>query len=66
MILPAILVIFTPLIIGMLFGVKAIVGLIPGTIVSGVSMAISSVNSGGAWDNAKKYIESGECSLDGR
>jgi Na+/H+-translocating membrane pyrophosphatase len=57
MILPGIMVIATPLIIGYLFGPKAIAGYLAGVIVSGVQMAISSSNSGGAWDNAKKYIE---------
>lgn len=51
------MVIFTPLIIGSLFGPVAIAGYLAGVIVSGVQMAISSSNSGGAWDNAKKYIE---------
>ena len=57
MIAPGILVMFTPLILGCLFGPKAIAGYLAGVIVSGVQMAISSSNSGGAWDNAKKYIE---------
>lgn len=57
MIAPGILVIFTPLAIGFLWGPKAIAGLLPGALVSGVQMAIASSNSGGAWDNAKKYIE---------
>jgi inorganic pyrophosphatase len=50
-------VIFTPLIFGFLLGPKAIAGLLPGCLVSSVQMAISSSNSGGAWDNAKKYYE---------
>jgi len=50
-------VIFTPLTLGGLFGPKAVSGYLAGVIVSGVQMAISSSNSGGAWDNAKKYIE---------
>ena len=59
MILPGILVVFTPLLIGILFGKEAIGGYLIGVIVSGVQMAISSSNTGGAWDNAKKYIEAG-------
>ena len=59
MIIPGIMVIFTPLVIGSLFGPRAIAGYLAGVIVSGVQMAISSSNSGGAWDNAKKYIEAG-------
>jgi Na+/H+-translocating membrane pyrophosphatase len=58
MIIPGVMVIFTPLIIGGLFGPKAVSGYLAGVIVSGVQMAIASSNSGGAWDNAKKYIES--------
>ena len=45
---------------GVLFGPSAVAGLLPGMLVSGVALAISSANSGGAWDNAKKYIESGQ------
>jgi len=59
MIAPGILVIGTPLIVGFLLGVDAVCGLLAGTIVSGVQVAISSSNAGGAWDNAKKYIEAG-------
>lgn len=57
MILPGILVIFTPLFLGMFFGPKSVAAYLAGVIVSGVQVAISSSNSGGAWDNAKKYIE---------
>jgi len=59
MILPGMMVIFTPIVLGSLFGCKAVSGYLTGVIVSGVQMAISSSNSGGAWDNAKKYIEGG-------
>jgi inorganic pyrophosphatase len=59
MILPGILVIFTPIVFGFLFGIKALSGLLTGSLISGVQMAISSSNMGGAWDNAKKYIEKG-------
>ena len=59
MILPGLLVIFTPIVFGFLFGIKALSGLLAGTLVSGVQMAISSSNTGGAWDNAKKFIEKG-------
>ena len=57
MILPGLLVLLTPLTIGILFGPKALAGYLSGVIVSGVQMAVSSSNSGGAWDNAKKFIE---------
>ena len=58
MIAPGCLVIFTPLVIGFLFGPKGVAGVLAGSLISGVQMAISASNSGGAWDNAKKYIES--------
>lgn len=60
MIAPAILVIGTPLVVGYLFGTRAVAGVLAGSIISGVVMALSASNSGGAWDNAKKYIESGQ------
>jgi len=59
MIAPALLVLTTPIIVGFLFGVTALAGLLAGALVSGVQMAISSSNTGGAWDNAKKYIAAG-------
>ena len=65
MILPGILVICTPLIIGYVAGSMALAGYLSGVIVSGVQMAISSSNTGGAWDNAKKYIEKGNLAVEG-
>jgi len=65
MTLPAMLVLVTPFLVGMLLGAQAIVGLLPGALISGVAMAISSANAGGAWDNAKKYIEAGQLEIDG-
>lgn len=59
MIAPGALVILSPLVGGMLFGKNAVAGLLAGALVSGIQLAISSSNSGGAWDNAKKYIETG-------
>jgi inorganic pyrophosphatase len=59
MIAPATLVITAPIVTGILFGKFALAGLLPGALVSGVQMAISSSNTGGAWDNAKKFIEAG-------
>lgn len=59
MISPGFLVMFTPLVFGALFGVEALAGLLAGVLVSGVVLAISASNSGGGWDNAKKYIETG-------
>ena len=57
MILPGCMVIFTPIVTGFLFGEQAVAGLLAGILVSGVQMATSMANSGGAWDNAKKYVE---------
>jgi Na+/H+-translocating membrane pyrophosphatase len=59
MIVPGILVIGSPLLVGLLFGVDAVSGLLAGIIVSGIQIAFSFSNTGGAWDNAKKYIEAG-------
>lgn len=59
MVAPAALVMLSPIVVGVLFGKYALAGLLPGAVVSGVQMAISSSNTGGAWDNAKKYIERG-------
>ena len=59
MIAPGALVILSPLVAGMLFGKNCTAGVLSGALVSGVQLAISMSNSGGAWDNAKKYIEKG-------
>merc|ERR1719207_435948 len=59
MIAPGALVILSPLIFGVALGKNATAGLLCGALVSGVQLAISMSNSGGAWDNAKKYIEAG-------
>ena len=59
MLAPAALVIASPLVVGILFGIESLAGLLAGSLVCGVMMALSASNSGGGWDNAKKYIESG-------
>jgi inorganic pyrophosphatase len=59
MIAPGCLVVLTPIVVGIFFGYEALAGLLPGSLVCGVQLAISSANSGGAWDNAKKYVEAG-------
>ena len=60
MVAPAILVIFSPLVVGVVFGVEALAGVLAGSLITGVVMALSTSNSGGGWDNAKKYIEKNE------
>ena len=59
MIAPSVLIIGSPLLVGFLFGIEALAGLLLGSLLVGGGLAISSSNSGGAWDNAKKYIEKG-------
>ncbi|KAJ1476403.1 pyrophosphate-energised proton pump, partial [Baffinella frigidus] len=60
MVPPGALVILTPIIVGTLFGVEAVCGLLTGAVASSVQLAISMSNTGGAWDNSKKYTEKGE------
>lgn len=61
MVLPALTAVVAPLAVGIILGTEALGGLLAGSLVSGTMMAIFMSNSGGAWDNAKKYIETGEC-----
>jgi len=65
MIGPGALVLLSPLVFGFTFGQRAVCGLLAGSIVSGVQIAVSMSNSGGAWDNAKKFIEAGKLSYNG-
>merc|ERR1711897_59347 len=53
------LVLLTPILVGVLFGTQTLSGVLVGALVSGVQMATSAANTGGAWDNAKKYLEAG-------
>jgi len=60
MVAPSILAISVPVIVGVLFGVAGVLGLLAGGLTAGFALAIMMANSGGAWDNAKKYIEEGK------
>ena len=58
MIIPGVMAVVVPIIVGFVLGVESLGGLLAGALISGVMLAIFMANSGGAWDNAKKYIES--------
>ena len=60
MIPPALLTIISPIVVGLILGVSGVVGYLSGVIVTGFSLAVFMLNSGGAWDNAKKHIEGGK------
>ena len=59
MVLPTVIAVIVPIIVGLILGCTGVVGMLAGATVSGFLMAVFMSNSGGAWDNAKKYIESG-------
>jgi len=59
MVLPGLMAIFAPVIVGLLLGTEALAGLLVGSIASGFIVAVMMANAGGAWDNTKKYIEQG-------
>ncbi len=60
MVMPALLGVVAPLVVGVLLGVPGVLGLLIGGLTAGFALAIMMANAGGAWDNAKKYIEEGE------
>ena len=59
MVFPSLLAIVAPIVTGLVFGVPGVIGLLVGGLSAGFVLAIFMANSGGAWDNAKKYIEEG-------
>jgi len=61
MIIPSLLAIIVPILTGLLLGIRGEMGLLVGALASGFVLAVMMANSGGAWDNAKKYIEEGSC-----
>ncbi len=63
MVIPALIVILTPILTGLLFGPVAVIGLLSGNLIVGFLFAVFMANSGGAWDNAKKYIERSKSDL---
>jgi K(+)-stimulated pyrophosphate-energized sodium pump len=59
MIVPGVIAVIAPIVIGLILGAEGLGGFLAGSIVTGVVLALMMANSGGAWDNAKKYIEEG-------
>ena len=60
MLAPALIAVIVPVVVGLILGVNGVAGLLAGTTVTGFVLAVMMANSGGAWDNTKKYIESGQ------
>ena len=56
---PAVIAVLSPIVVGILLGVNGVAGMLAGATVSGFILAVMMANAGGAWDNAKKYIEGG-------
>jgi len=59
MVIPSLMAVIVPVIVGLVLGVGGVMGLLVGGLTSGFAVAIFMANAGGAWDNAKKYIETG-------
>jgi len=59
MVVPSVVAISVPVVVGVIFGVAGVIGLLAGGLAAGLSLAIMMANAGGAWDNAKKYVEEG-------
>jgi len=59
MVLPGIIAVLAPVVVGLVLGLEALAGMLGGSLATGVVLAMMLTNSGGAWDNAKKYIETG-------
>ena len=59
MVFPSLLAIAVPILVGIIFGVPGVIGLLTGGLAAGFVLAIFMANAGGAWDNAKKYVEEG-------
>jgi K(+)-stimulated pyrophosphate-energized sodium pump len=62
MILPGMVAVLSPVIVGFILGPQALAGMLAGSLAVGATMALFMANAGGAWDNAKKYIEKGNLS----
>ncbi len=60
MVVPSLLAIIVPVLVGVLFGTAGVIGLLSGGLATGFVMAVMMSNAGGAWDNAKKFVEQGE------
>ena len=66
MVLPGLVAVFAPVLVGFILGAEALGGMLAGATVTGVLLALMMANAGGAWDNAKKYIEKGELAGEGK
>jgi K(+)-stimulated pyrophosphate-energized sodium pump len=64
MVVPSLMAVIVPIVVGLILGVPGVMGMLAGALVCGFAVAIFMANAGGAWDNAKKYIEAGH--LDGK